>query len=184
MAMRTAKNARTESKYSIVGTCSRVGGTTVSAVYYEDLCLETKLTNHRDYPRGESRQRIVSCSATRRKFIQSLGIASAICLTPETICSGFIFHPDGNLRDSRCPVARTLTPVPPTSITDTLRRLVLRVMIYPSDERGQTSNSLESLQLARLLILTGTSSARSIAPDSLGGVRDVGTSCSAKSAST
>src|SRR5215831_10126167 len=48
-------------------------------------------------------------------YFQSL----VICLTPETIWLGFIFGPDGNLRRSFCPVARTLTLVPPTSITNT-----------------------------------------------------------------
>src|SRR5580658_266617 len=40
-------------------------------------------------------------------------------LTPETICRGVIFGPDGNFRGSFRPVARTLTVVPPTSTTST-----------------------------------------------------------------
>src|SRR5579863_1140090 len=48
-------------------------------------------------------------------YFQSL----AISLTPETICFGVIFGPDGNFRGSFCPVARTLTLVPPTSIAST-----------------------------------------------------------------
>src|SRR5262245_61600306 len=39
--------------------------------------------------------------------------------TPVTMSLGFIFGPDGNLRRSFCPVTRTLTLVPPTSITNT-----------------------------------------------------------------
>src|ERR1017187_3168524 len=41
-------------------------------------------------------------------------------LTLRTILAAVIFEPDGILRSSRCPVAITLTWVPPTSITRTL----------------------------------------------------------------
>src|SRR5215831_18181477 len=44
------------------------------------------------------------------------------CLTPATIFAGVIFLPDSNRRRSFCPVARTLTCVPPISIVRTFIR--------------------------------------------------------------
>src|SRR5215470_15538850 len=66
-------------------------------------------------------------------------------LTPATIRFGVMVGPDGNLRDSSCPVARILTWVPPRSIASTFMmnsphascaefdpRCVMRDMPYPS----------------------------------------------------
>src|SRR5580704_10071363 len=67
-------------------------------------------------------------------YFQSL----VICFTPATICLGVIFGPDGNFLGSFCPVARTLTLVPPTSTTSTF---ILKPLVLKRTQSAQISFS-------------------------------------------
>src|SRR5208337_2148086 len=51
----------------------------------------------------------------------------AIFLTPDTICLAVNVGPDSNFRGSRSPLTRTLTCVPPTSMTSTFIKMLVRI---------------------------------------------------------
>src|SRR5580698_673199 len=98
----------------------------------------------RDWPASKDSPRVSDLAS----YFQSL----VICLTPFTICLGVIFVPDGNLRGSLSPLARTLMWVPPTSIASTFTTSPhSETVCYRTVSSGRTK---PKLQLATAFLST------------------------------